>query len=239
MKKIGFFILLALMLNWGNSYSQTEIDEIEWKLPPLQALIDSASVNSPIVKLADANVKMGQYELTDTQRDWLRKLNLSADTRLGSMIDYNRMINMSGGAFIPPSDNIYMLNYGLGFSAFLPLSDVFDRKRTIQKARLKVEQAEIQKNETLNQVKQLVIAAYYDALSVQNVLAMRNEISFSLGMMYDQSKIDYTESRISLADFTKATETYLLAQSEQETQKNNFLKAVRILEVIVGIELIK
>ena len=239
MTRIGFLIFIALPLFCSRSYAQTEIDETEWKLPPLQVLIDSALIHSPMIKLADANVQMGQYELTDAQKDWLRKLNLSADTRFGSVLDYNRMLNISGGTFIPPSSNLYMLNYGLGFSAYMPLSDVFDRKRLIQKAKLRVEQAEMQKDETMKQIKQLVIVAYYDVLTVQNTLAMRHEISLSAGMLYDQSKIDYTENRITLAEYTKANDAYLIALNEQEAQKNNLLKAIGVLEVIVGIELIK
>ena len=232
-------ILFVLVLLTGNIYAQTETDETEWKLPPLQTLIDSALVYSPLIQSADFSIQMSEFQLTDIRRNWLQKLNLGIDSRIGSMLDYQRMMSLSGGSFIPVSANIYMLNYGLGFSAYLPFSDIFDRKRQIQKAQLQVELSRNQKAQTEQQVKSAVIAAYYDVLSAQKTLATRNEISASASILNDQSKLDYTENRISLADYIRANDAYLTALNELELQKYALLKAVCVLEIIVGIQLIK
>ena len=237
MARIGFLIFFVPLLLFGHCYAQSENDVSGWQLPPLQMLIDSALVHSPLVKLANANVQMGQYELTDAQRDWLKKINISADARYGSMFDYGRISTMTNSGFIMPS--IITLNYGAGVSAYLPFSDIFDRKRTIQKAQLKIEQAEIQKDETERGVKQMVVAAYYDVLTVQKTLDTRNEISLSASMLLDQSKSDYAEERISLEEYIKANDTYLSAKNELELQKYALQKAIYTLEIIVGIQLIK
>jgi outer membrane protein TolC len=234
MTRIGCFILcLSLSLS---GRAQTGGDT-EWALPTLQTLIDSALIHSPILKGADGDILMSRYELTDAHRDWMQKINFTIDGRYGSMFDYSRLAN--AGAFIPLSDNIYAMNYGVGMSAYMPISDMFDRKRKLQKAKLKIEQTENKRDETARMVKQSVITAYYDVLAAQKTLAARSEISLSANMLYDQSRLDYAESRITLAEFTKANETYLHARNEVETQKFTLLKAVRILEVIVGIELVK
>ena len=53
----------------------------EWSLPPLQTLIDAALENSPLIQLANIDVKMGLYELKDVRREWLKSINLVADAR--------------------------------------------------------------------------------------------------------------------------------------------------------------
>ena len=238
MIRIGLLILFAPILLLRNGFSQTENSETGWQLPPLQVLIDSALIKSPILKGAGMEVLMSQYLLKDAQRDWMENINFTADARYGSMFDYSRMAENTG-SFIPISDNVYSMNYGVGMSAYLPISDIFDRKRKIQKAQLQINQSESRKEEIEQTVKQTVIAAYYEALTSQKTLGMRAEISSSASMLYDQSKLDYAENRITLAEFTKANEVFLTAKNEEETQKYNLLRAVRTLEVIVGIELTK
>ncbi len=246
LKKVCFIITI-LLLPIINCFTQTtsenisegNVDESGWKLPPLQTLIDSAVLYSPLMKLADHEILLSQYALTDIRRDWLKKLNLSADARYGSMFDYSRLSSVSGGMFIPPSANMYILNSGAGFSMYMPISDIFDRKRLISSAKIKIEQAEIRKDDTERTVKQLVIASYYDVLTAQKTLEIRAEMRASSGMLYEQTKLDYAENRTTFSDYTKAYESYLTSQNDYETQKNNLLKAIRTLEVIVGIMLLK
>ena len=235
----SFFSFLISILLISNSFAQTESDESEWNLPPMQLLIDSALIYSPLMKSADGNIQLSELQLIDIRRNWLQKLNLAFDTRVGSMIDYQRLANLGGGVFIPPSNNVYMLNYGVGFSAYMPFSDIFDRKRQVQKAQLQVMQSKNQKEQIEQQVKNAVITAYYDVLSAQKTLNTRNEISSSASMLYEQSKADYTENKITLTEHTKTYDAYLTAQNEVELQKYSLLKFVYMLEVIVGIHLIK
>jgi outer membrane protein TolC len=238
MIRIGLLILFIPVLFISSNYAQTDNDESGWKLPPLQALMDSALIHSPILRGASQEVMMSQYELTDAQRDWMQKINFAADFRYGSQFDYSRLSSSSGG-LLPLAETTIAPSYGVGVSAYMPVSDIFDHKRKKQKAKLKIEQSESRREEVAQTVKQTVIASYYDVLTAQKTLATRAEISASAGMLYDQSKLDYAENRITLAEFTKANEAYLNAQNEVEIQKFTLFKTVRTLEVIVGIELIK
>ncbi|MDR1156610.1 MAG: TolC family protein [Bacteroidales bacterium] len=226
------------MLLPNNSHAQTDNNEAGWELPPLQALMDSALVHSPILKGASYEVLMSQYELTDAKKDWMQKINFAADFRYGSQFDYSRLSSSSGGLF-PISETTVAPSYGIGVSAYMPVSDIFDHKRKKQKAKLRIEQSESRREEIAKTVKQSVITAYYDVLTAQKTLATSTEISAAAGMLYDQSRLDYAESRTSLSEFTKANEAYLNAQNEVETQKFALFRAVRMLEVIVGIELTK
>ena len=213
----------------------TNGDNLDWSLPPLQTLINHAIEHSPLVKSAENEIQMGEYELKDVYRDWMRRVGFMADTRYGSMFDYSRLVDSPGMA----NTNSVMLSYGFGASASMPLSDMIDRKRTKQKARLRVEQAKISREEVINGVQQMVINSYYDVLSAQKTLALSNELNLTAGLVFEKAKMDYTQNRISLADYAKENEAYMSAQNALELQKYTFTRFVRILEIIVGIELLK
>ena len=104
---------------------------------------------------------------------------------------------------------------------------------------MRIEQAESRKDETIRTLKQSVISAYFDVMTTQKTLVTRAEMSSSSGMLFDQAKLDYAENRITLSEYTRMSDEYLLSQNEVEIQKINLLRTVRTLEVIVGIELIK
>ena len=246
MIRISFFLFFMQLL-LATNHAQTTPGSLpeaglagsEWRLPPLEALIDSALAYSPLMRLADKDILLSKYALTDVRKDWMKKINLSADTRYGSMFDYSRISSDSKGSFIPPSANMYMLNFGVGMSMYMPISDIFDRKRLVSSANIKVEQAEIQKEEVEQSVKLLIISMYYEVLSLQKTLEIQLEMRSSAGMLYEQTKSNFEENRTDFAEYTKAYETYLSSQSAYETQKNSLLRAIRALEVNVGISLLK
>jgi len=208
----------------------------EWNLPPLHTLIDAALENSPLVQMANTHILLGQYELKSVKREWLKYITLVGDARYGSMFNYARLAGI--GVDATSSDNINK-TYGAGLSVYMPISEIFDKRRPKKEANLKIEQAEIQKEETIINLTQIVINAYYEVLSAQKTLAIYNEISLSANMLHEQARMDFNTGRMSLTDFTQVAESYLTAQNRVELQRYSLMRAVRILEVIVGIELIK
>jgi len=122
--------------------------------------------------------------------------------------------------------------------AGISLADLFDRKRTKQQARWRIDQARISKEESINALTQTVITAYYNILSIQKTLAMNTEIFLMAGLVYERVKLDLAQNKISYNDYVTETQTYLTAQNAVELRKNELWRSVRILEIIVGVELI-
>lgn len=228
----------------GAQSVQVNTDNTGWNLPPLQTVIDYALEHSPLLKLASVDIQVQQYEVKEMTREWMRYVMFTADTRYGSMFDFARMFGipngddpLPGGNPVPNSSKELILNYGVGLTAYMPISNILDQKRKKQLSKLKVEQVKIRKDETVNQVTQMVIESYYDVLSAQKTMSMQNELSLSASVVHDKAKLDFTQNRISLEEYSKANETNLQAQNRAELQKITFLKALRNLELIVGVEL--
>ena len=207
-------------------------DNPDWSLPPLQTLINLAIDHSPLLQSADINILLVENGMKDIRREWMRRINFMADARYGTMFNYSNMIP---GAPLEPT---IMMNYGVGAMAGISLADLFDRKRTKQQARWRIDQARISKEESINALTQTVITAYYNILSIQKTLAMNTEIFLMAGLVYERVKLDLAQNKISYNDYVTETQTYLTAQNAVELRKNELWRSVRILEIIVGVELI-
>ena len=207
----------------------------DWRLPPLQTLIDMAIQNSPLIHLANATVQMGQYELKDVRRSWLNNISLVGDARYGSMFNYSRLAGMGDVT----STNDEMTTYGVGVSAYMPFSEIFDRKRSKQKANLVIDQSRMQREEAIIILTQVVINAYYDVLTAQRTLAINTEMSLAATMLHEQSRLDFHANRLTLEELTQTTESHLTALNNVEIEKFNLMRSIRILEVIVGVEIVR
>ena len=205
----------------------------DWNLPPLQTLINHALVHSPMLKSADLGIKIEEDGLKDVHREWMRKINFMADSRYGSMLDYSRMITMPG---VSPAT--VMMSYGVGATASMSLADIFDRKRTKQKAKWRIEEAKISREEAVIGVTQMVITAYYEVLAAQKNFALANELNLTAGLVFNNAKMDFSQNRISMTDYAKENEAFLGAQNEVELQRFTLMRSIRLLELIVGIELV-
>ena len=213
-------------------------DNPDWSLPPLQVLIDHAIENSRMLKMADNEILMSEYSYTDIRREWLRRINLTTFLSYGSMFDLSRLSGTTTGVPYINSSAL-MLNYGVGMMVGTPLSDLFDRKRTKQRSKLIIEQAKMTKEESINSLTQTVIQSYYNVLSIQKTLALSNEMFLMAGLVHDRAKLDLAQNKISFGEYTRANQTFLNAQNTVELQKYSLMVAVKSLEIIVGIELLK
>jgi len=209
-------------------------DNSEWSLPPLQTLIDLAVKHSPVLKMADIDIKVSENGLKDLHREWMRRINFMADARYGSMLDYSRLVTM-------PTENpaTVMMSYGVGATAVVSLADLFDRKRTKQLSKWRIEQAQITKEEAVNGLVQLVINAYFEVLTAQKTLALNNELNLTASLVYDKAKMDFTQNKISMTEWARENEAYLTSQNAVDLQKYVVMRSIHILEIIVGVELVK
>lgn len=239
MTKIRFLFLFIPVLLMGRSYAQTDTGGSGWKLPPLEALIDSALIHSSLVKGANSTVQLSELELMDAKKDWMQRISLSSSLRYGSIYDYSSMYESEGTpTFLSITESKFAPYVNMGLNLNMPISDIVDRKRKIEKAKVKVDISESRMEDIERSVKQTVVTAYYEVMNAQEILSVRDEIKSSASVLFDQASEDYKGNKITFAEFTRINEIYLNAKSQVESQKIALLKAIRILEIIVGIRII-
>ncbi len=236
--RIIFFIFIVQLLFSNNLYAQTtannDTQDFAKTLPPLQALIDSALIYSPAMRMADNSILLSEYSLKSTNRDWMHWIYLQANARYGS--DYyftSEEVLIEGPTTSDP------IRFTGGVSMRLPISSIFNYGLNQKGAKIEIEQSKIRKDAVEKGVREVVIAGYYDLLSKRNALDLRLELFVSANMSYEQAKQDYADNRTSLDAFTQANERYLSAKNAYEVQKNEFNKTILLFEEIIGFKLIK
>ncbi|MDR2040186.1 MAG: TolC family protein [Bacteroidales bacterium] len=208
-------------------------DSLEWSLPPLQALIDSAMLYSPVIKSAGNEILLSKYNLTLVKRTWVEGISLQADARYGADNSYNQ-----NNIWVPYSDR-NQWRYGVGAYVRVPITEFTDRKINKQGAKIAIEQAELKKEELESSLRQLIISNYFELLSIKSTLDMYTQVMYSNNILYEQAKNDYASNKISLKDYNSVFETYLGTKNNQEMQKNTFFKAVRLMEEVIGTKIVK
>ena len=182
----------------------------------LAALIDSAQVNRPDIKLARTNQFFNQHNLA------YQKALAYPDVTTG--VEYDRL-------------NSYVPNYW-GLTIALPLPVLNRNTGNIQAARLSVDQSAISLREMANRVNQEVSAAYGKWKSLQQ---LAKEVPPSLNQGYDQlaEKMfeSYQQRQVSLVEFIDFFDAYREAKINQLLQHSmlrnsiadiNFTTASRI-----------
>lgn len=244
MVRTVFFVLIMQLFYWCGGQAQTTapdgqtdsgVEDFARMLPPLQALIDSALIHSPVIKLADNDITLNKYGLKQANRTWMDWIYLQGDLRYGS--EY--LLTNTDVIIDVPKENNNQIRYSGGLTMRLPISEIFDRKVPSQMAKINIEKAENQKEILENDITQMVITAYYDLLSQHKSFTLQTELLASATMAFEQAKIDYGSNKIELTDYLKISESFFTARNAHELQKNNYNKALLLTEKLIGIKIIK
>jgi outer membrane protein TolC len=244
MVRTGFFVLIMQLFYWSGGQAQTTVpdnqadtgvEDFAQMLPPLQALIDSALIHSPALRMADNDILLSRYELKETKRSLLDYIYLQGNTSYGT--EY--YLTSNEVLIDVPQTRDDKIRYSGGLTLRMPLSEIFDRKIPAQKARIGIEQAESQKEIQENNIAQLVITAYYDLLSQHKSFTLQTELLASATMAFEQAKIDYGSDKIALTDYLKISESFFTVRNAYELQKNNYNKALLLTERLIGTKIFK
>ncbi len=211
-------------------------NDLSKQLPALDALIDSAMLHSPAVKLAESDIILSGYDQRLSNRSWLSYLFIQGDGRYGSEYFINQDNILSSMYYM--NDKPRMI-YGLGLNIRMPLSELFNRKIASNKAQIGVEQANLKKEEVTQALRQLVIIKYHELLLKQKSLEIRREAMEVADMQLDMAQLGFKNNKIPIEDYTQASQVATKARLEYEVEKSEFTVALLLLEDIVGIKFFK
>jgi outer membrane protein TolC len=182
-KKI--ILVFILILFSGAGYSQIRdvidtayyfnplTDDISTKLPPLEALVDSAIFNSPRVKMEELQADYYRYTTKSAKVNWTRNFYLDIEFDAGDWNYWDR-------DDFAQQDRYYYsesrrVNYLAGFSIRFPLIDIVDRRNQINQEKKQTEIALATRDWQIRQVRQSVVTIYNSLIQQQELLRISNE----------------------------------------------------------------
>jgi len=234
-------ILLIANLSFGQSINDfvkrgLEANDISKRLPPLDSLLDIAKENSPRLKFFDADYEYWDGQVTLAKKAWLRNINLEAAWGYG-IFDNLSDQQIAGD---PGSQTLFSTEqsrYTVGASIKLPLSSVFNRNREIRNAKAEADKSKYNKDFAIWELEQLIVRQYNDLIRAHRLFFISNSIVETYKVQSIRAEKDFANGAINVTEYTRLQQMLNQAISSFESQRAEFLIALKSLEGTVGIQI--
>jgi outer membrane protein TolC len=223
---IGIFLLNSLFCLAQEDSSLTMLN-----LPPLNLLLDSAYIHSPVILSQKVVIEQRNLE-TDIEKNSLLKL-ISVNS------NYSRgTINAQVEGSLTPTFSSTVTNwYGAGAAVKIPISTLVNRKKQISITKLRKSIEENKLTELKKNLKILIISLYMDVLLKEKIMYLKNESIAMANLNYKYAEISYKNNTLEIEMYTKAFDANVNAKINFEIAKTNYIIALSLLEENVGIKL--
>ncbi|MDC6365637.1 TolC family protein [Allomuricauda sp. AC10] len=242
-KRFGLILAIIVIANLSHAQSiddfikkGLEKNDISKSLPPLDSLIEIAKDNSPRLKFFDADHEYWSGNITLAKRDWLRNINLEAGYGYGIFDNLSNQ-QIAGD---PGSQTLFSTEqsrYTVGVSLKMPLASIFNRNRNIKNAKAEADKSKYNKEYAMWELEQLIVRQYNDLLKAHRLFFISNTIVETYKVQSLRAEKDFTNGIINVAEYTRLQQMLNQAISSYESQRAEFLIALKSLEGTVGIEI--
>ncbi len=195
---------------------------------PVEALYELALVNSPTLKVGQANVEAGQasYKLSKT-------VIFNNVTPFVNYSNGNQRLGTSGPA--GPDFASAINGYRYGINVRIPIDELVGRRY-----RKRFEAATYQSIVAMREVEQLnlkreLIQVYQDLRTSQRILKLRFRDEQSSAMVFQVAEVEYKQGQLEPREFAQISTSYTQTKSTTEFQTGEFLKHFYDLQALVGV----
>lgn len=214
-----------------------QVHKKEILFPPLTVLIDSALKHNAMVRYRNLEIDAKQANLQSNRKYWTRNFGLQADARYGNF--NNNSYNVSEADATILTTSVTQINYGVGFYLKFPLFDVINRKTQIKQATAELDQARSLEEAQKDELRQLVIRQYQDAILKQKLLDIKSQNQGNARVNMEMVEKEFRNGVISITEYVRISDMTSKIQVAYEMAKSDFLLAKKLLENTVGFTLIK
>jgi len=218
--------------------AQSESDSALINLPPIDVLIESAMLHSPLLKAKEKQVDIDGEEHKIQKRKWMNYVFIEGAANYGK---YDQVL-LQDHTSEDNSSNYGLLNRGEqtryygGVGIKLPFSSLTNRKRQLQKRKLKQEQSDLEMQDVRQQLKHMVIDAYYQLQYLDESMRTYNRIYQTLEIGYLKAEKDLLNGRTNLNEFALLASTVGKAKDDYDKARHTFYAHYYRLKDLTGLE---
>lgn len=214
----------------GDISQLSEEDYSRIELPPLSVLFENAK-NSPIYELADVKATIERKLLKKEKWAFLGFFSLRGSYQYGMFGNESTYTDVAVAPYLTYSTQAQN-GYTVGAGMSIPLNDLFDLKGRVNRQRLTLKSAELEREVKYDEIKKNIIEMYTMATSQINVLKMRSESLVLANVQYEISEKNFANGTIESIDLATDKEKQSQAREAYEKSKFELTKSLMILEVI-------
>jgi outer membrane protein TolC len=234
---LPFLILMIVQVAHGQEKKPFDPlkDDINQRIPPLQVLLDSASVRSPMLKYNQLAVNASESNLLTAKRRWMQNWGVQANYGYGTF-DY--IYNNTLGTTNPQTYTTKQTTSQYGVGAFLriPFSDFIDRGNQIRMGKVLVQEAESQVAEQKRLVREEVITRYNDLIAKQKVFRVQSKYLETARINMQMAEKQFVNGSITVDNYSRVSEFSSRTEQDYETSKMAFITAYMLLEEFTGMK---
>lgn len=241
---INICLLLFLFgLATGEVYAQTydkllsmseDGRDITERLPPLAELQEQAIINSPIFKMLDADVKIGEYKVKEEKRQWMASLGVEGGARYG-LFD-NLIISQDLGLVESNTQTTEQTRYYLGAFLKIPISSIIDDSN-VKTAMAEKERLKYQREARIQELRQLIILRYFNVVKEYRGIIIKSNAVENYRVQRMRAEEDFLSGDINIDEYARLEDMLTKAVLSLEEAKLDFVSALKILEETVGVKI--
>ncbi len=199
-------------------------------LPSLNALIQTALINSPLIRQQEAMVGMRDWQTRSAKLDWTRYFQLFSEARFGA-VDYV----VIGAGVNPATDNTF--RYNVGTRIQLNAFDIIDQKKKVRTAEAVLDFEKAKVEEAKRVIIDEVIKQYNQVITYREIVKIKSDnLQGQLANM-EKMELKFATGDEDLMEYARIKEISTKAQEEFELAKKEFRVAYMLLENLVGVKL--
>lgn len=239
------FITVFLLLIQGGKAQEIEyfidksLEDIDFSkhIPSLDSLKTMAWEHSPLLKYHDADIEYFKVNESLERRKWLDYIYADANYNYG-MFNYLNSEHLAG----LPAANQNLINteasrYTVGMTIKVPISAIFNRKKSVQAETALYERAKFDKEVARQELERALILTYNELLKAHKLLFISGTMLDTYKVQSMRAETDYKNGLISISEYTRLQQQMNQSFKEFERQKSEFLLAYMYLENTIGAKL--
>lgn len=239
------FILLMLLLissiavGQGRVFSiktahKVDSSETQFRfLPPLDALIDSAIIHSPILKLQDGQVAIRELELARKRKQWLEYVNVEAYGQYTNNASISSS-TFNSGVYTNLNTNSFQWRYGGGVTLKYPIFNLFSRGKEIRIAKREIQVASLQREVLIKELRKTIIELYNEALLQHSLIEVKIEALETSNVAVKLGELDFRNNKINVSDLSKIVDARMKNQTEYEQALSGLRLSLEMLQEVSG-----
>lgn len=210
-------------------------DDITKKIPELEELINAAIENSHKLKYLQNQVKLSNYNLKTSRRDWTKFFYLAGNVSEGSSSSLTYVEDQFGNS-VGTLGNTDQTRWTIGLQVRLPLFNIYNYKNQVNIAKVEIEGKIEQKLEAEKEIRAQVITLYNELVIQQSMLRIDIDNIEYASLASEMAEKEYQQNKISLGEMSRIRDVLSRARSRHVTTKINFINAYVMLQELTGVK---
>ncbi len=214
----------------------TELLSVGFDLLPVDVVVDSAMINSPIIKNADLNIKEQQLILKGSKFDILKSITLNGGYSYGTNTRFNSLESSSNDL----SNSLVLsesATYNLGVGVRLSIYDLINRKSVIKINAIGLEKLQNDRIDFQQALKEAVVITYEDCLLKKKILGIYQSDLQSALLNLKMAKKQFENAEIGVDKITDVIDSHSKAAINLESGINELQLSLFKLHQLSGIGL--